>query len=58
MSHYDDYDDEDYRTPEARWEDEIGCLFPGECCMPGEHHKSECHTAEHLEAYEQDDQSL
>lgn len=26
-----------------------GCLFPGECCMPGEHLTMECHTAEMLE---------
>lgn len=26
----------------------MGCLFPGECCMPGEHYESECHTPEHL----------
>jgi hypothetical protein len=33
---------------EERW----GCLFPDECLMPGEHTKSECHTAEMLEEYE------
>ena len=26
--------------------DPEGCCFPGECCMPGFHHKSECYTAE------------
>ena len=26
--------------------DEEGCLFPGECCMPGPHYRHECHTAE------------
>ena len=31
----------------------IGCLFPGKCCMPGEHFVSECHTAEMMEAYYQ-----
>jgi hypothetical protein len=30
--------------------DEEGCLFPDECCMPGPHLKSECHTAEMLES--------
>jgi hypothetical protein len=54
MSNYYDYGDEDYLPPETRWEDEWGCLFPGECCMPGEHQKSECHTAEDLEALERE----
>lgn len=44
-----DYDDDDYRPPQTRWEDEIGCYFSGECCIPGEHRKSECHTAEEYE---------
>jgi hypothetical protein len=26
--------------------DEWGCCYPDKCCMPGEHMKSECHTAE------------
>lgn len=30
-------------------EDEEGCCFPKECCMPGVHRKSECHTAEMIE---------
>lgn len=30
---------------------EMGCLFPSECCMPGEHYTSECHTAEDAEAW-------
>jgi hypothetical protein len=29
--------------------DPIGCLFPGKCCMVGEHVESECHTAEMME---------
>lgn len=29
-----------------------GCVFPGECCMPGEHTKDECHTAEMVEDHE------
>ena len=32
-------------------EDEIGCCFPGECCMPGEHFKHECHTAAMIEQW-------
>ena len=31
---------------------EIGCLFPGECCMPGPHFRSECVTADMIEEYE------
>jgi hypothetical protein len=27
-----------------------GCCFPSECCMPGSHLRSECHTAEMIEA--------
>ena len=50
MSHYYDHDDDDYRPPETRWEDQWGCLFPAECCMPGEHQISECYTAEEYEA--------
>lgn len=44
-----EYDDE---TPEE-WQRK--CCFPGECCMPGEHYAHECHTAEMLEAYEEDE---
>lgn len=29
--------------------EEDGCCFPGECCMPGFHLKSECHTADMIE---------
>ncbi len=29
-------------------ERESGCLFPGQCCMPGDHWTDECHTAEML----------
>lgn len=54
MSDYYNHGDEDYHSPQTRWEGEIRCLFPGECCMPGEHRKSECHTAEDLEAYERE----
>ena len=31
-------------------EHEIGCDFPDECLMPGEHLRSECHTIEMIEA--------
>lgn len=29
-----------------------GCLFPGFCCMAGEHLVSECHTVKMMEDYE------
>jgi hypothetical protein len=31
--------------------DEHTCCFPGNCLMPGEHMRSECHTAEMVEDY-------
>lgn len=36
----DEYGDEPYGPPEFGC-----CLPPGECCMPGLHFPSECHTA-------------
>lgn len=41
------------------WEEEDeherwGCYFPGECCMPGPHMLSECHTPEMIEAWMQE----
>jgi hypothetical protein len=32
-------------------EDEWGCEFPGKCCMPGDHMRSECYTAEMAEEW-------
>lgn len=32
-------------------DDEEGCCFPGECCMPGYHLRGECHTAEMAQQY-------
>lgn len=29
---------------------ELGCCFPGECCMPGQHMRSECYTSDMAEA--------
>jgi len=29
--------------------EEEGCCFPGRCCMPGYHMRSECHTAEMMD---------
>lgn len=40
----DDYDD----APRERLD--FGCCMPGECCMPGLHFPSECHTAAMYEA--------
>lgn len=41
----DDEDRDDY-ADEEREPPEFGCcLPPGECCMPGLHFPSECHTA-------------
>lgn len=37
---YDDYADDDSGPPSFGC-----CLPPGECCMPGFHFPSECHTA-------------
>lgn len=34
-------------------DDEWGCCYPGECCMPGEHMRHECHTAEDLIAHQE-----
>ena len=30
--------------------EEFGCLYGADCCMPGLHFPSECHTGEMLEA--------
>lgn len=35
-------------------DDEDGCEFPGQCCMPGPHTRSECHTAEMIQDYERE----
>lgn len=43
-----DYDDDDADEPRER--QDFGCCFPGECCMPGLHFPSECHTAAMYEA--------
>jgi hypothetical protein len=32
----------------------FGCCFPGRCCMPGPHFKSECCTAEMMDAWAAD----
>jgi hypothetical protein len=35
-----------------------GCCFPGNCCMPGPHYESECHTPEMLMAQEGEPQNV
>lgn len=42
----------------SRGEDEDckeGCCYPGECCMPGIHLRSECHTAAMMVDQERED---
>jgi hypothetical protein len=55
MSEY-DYDGDSDREP--REDEEWGCIFPGKCCMPGEHRKGECHTAEMIEAFNAEMEAL
>lgn len=46
---YGEEDEESDRDPDYGSDEDddhtLGCVFPGECCMPGLHLKSECHTA-------------
>ena len=42
---------EDEESQSAAERMQIGCLFPGKCCMPGEHLMCECHTVEMMESY-------
>lgn len=54
-------DEEDFLDWDDRDTDTLGdegCLFPDQCCMPGHHYTSECHTAEMLEAWNQTGSSL
>lgn len=46
---WDDSDELSYDEPDEDLEHEIGCDFPGQCLMPGEHMRSECHTVEMME---------
>lgn len=39
---------------ELREEPGRRCLYPGRCCMPGEHFSDECHTAEALRQIERE----
>ena len=45
---------DDRDEPDDDPEHEIGCDFPGECLMPGEHMRCECHTVEMVEVYERE----
>lgn len=46
-------DDTDYASEFADPDDEEteGCEFPGNCCMPAFHLRSECHTPEMAEEW-------
>lgn len=47
-----DHDDEELDAdPEDNIDIDNECAFPGACCMPGEHMRCECHTADMLEDY-------
>ena len=47
LTDHDDFDDYDLYDEEPREPPEFGCcLPPGECCMPGLHFPSECHTSD------------
>lgn len=45
-----DNDGEIVRVADDSAEGSGDCLFPGECCMPGDHTPDECHTAEMIES--------
>lgn len=47
----DGLDDGDFEEEDREDYELWSCLFPGKCCMPGEHMRSECHTAEMAEEY-------
>ncbi len=52
------FEDEEYEGDDPSFieredlgdDSELGCCFPGECCMPGPHMRSECCTPEMIEA--------
>lgn len=44
----------DYSCSDDDEDDGIGCCYPDECCMPGLHMLSECHTAADVEAQNAD----
>ena len=48
----DSWPDCDFCGDEGKYDDDLeeGCCFPGECLMPGEHFRSECHTVAMMEA--------
>lgn len=48
-------DEEDYFD---RAKDELGCIFPGNCHMPGMHYKHECRSLEDCEAFYDEMESI
>lgn len=48
---------EDFEDGDILGENTVGCIFPGRCCMPGEHLKSECCTAEMMEQMRQENEA-
>ncbi len=54
----DDEVDEDWSRHPDEDSDPWNCLFPDECCMPGIHRSSDCHTAEMLEQQHTEDEIL
>ncbi len=50
-------DDEPYYPDDEMFDPmQLGCLFPGNCLMPGPHMIGECHTAEMMEEQERLDE--
>lgn len=35
-------------------DDDWECCYPGQCCMPGPHMRSECHTAEDYKSLDEE----
>lgn len=52
MNPEENYDDDPNTDERDKYDEEvdemheIGCCFPGECIMPGEHFRYECHTVQ------------
>lgn len=52
LTDHDDFHDYDWYDEEPREPPEFGCcLPPGECCMPGLHFPSECHTSDYYDIH-------
>ena len=52
--HYDDNEEDGIEPWDEEGHDDWTCAFPDKCLMPGEHTRSECHTAEMYEEYVRD----